>query len=43
LNELMIVSAIAGTEMVLRDCGINVVPGSGVAAAQEYLRGSFPR
>ncbi|MSR13046.1 MAG: aminotransferase class V-fold PLP-dependent enzyme [Gammaproteobacteria bacterium] len=42
LNELMVVSAIAGTEMVLRDCGINVVPGSGVAAAQEYLRASFP-
>ena len=41
LNELMIVSAIAGTEMVLRDCGVMVTPGSGVAAAQEYLRGSF--
>ncbi len=42
LNELMIVSAIAGTEMVLRDCGVMVTPGSGVAAAQEYLRASFP-
>jgi alanine-glyoxylate transaminase / serine-glyoxylate transaminase / serine-pyruvate transaminase len=42
LNELMIVSAVAGTEMVLRDCGITVAPGSGVAAAQEYLRASFP-
>ena len=38
LNELMIVSAVAGTEMVLRDCGIMVEPGAGVAAAQEYLR-----
>ena len=42
LNELMILSAIAGTEMVLRDCGVMVTPGSGVAAAQEYLRASFP-
>ena len=41
LNELMIVSALAGTEMVLRDCGVMVTPGSGVAAAQEYLRTTF--
>jgi alanine-glyoxylate transaminase/serine-glyoxylate transaminase/serine-pyruvate transaminase len=42
LNELMIVSAIAGTEMVLRDCGMPVAAGAGVAAAQEYLRATFP-
>ena len=40
LNELMILSALAGTEMALRDSGIEVVPGSGVGAASEYLRTS---
>ncbi len=40
LNEIMILSALAGTEMALRDCGVMVIPGSGVAAAQEYLRTS---
>ena len=38
LNELMILSAIAGAEMAMRDVGIDVAPGSGVAAASEYLR-----
>lgn len=38
LNELMILSALAGTEMTLRDCGIQITPGSGVGAAEEYLR-----
>jgi alanine-glyoxylate transaminase/serine-glyoxylate transaminase/serine-pyruvate transaminase len=42
LNELMILSAIAGTEMVLRDVGIMVDAGSGTAAAQEYLRATHP-
>ncbi len=42
LNELMILSAIVGTEMVLRDVGIEVEPGSGTAAAQEYLRATHP-
>lgn len=42
LNELMILSAIVGAEMALRDCGIKVEPGSGVAAAQEYLRATHP-
>lgn len=42
LNEIMVLSALAGTEMALRDCGVTVTPGSGVAAAQEYLRASFP-
>lgn len=42
LNEIMILSALAGTEMALRDCGVPVAAGSGVAAAQEYLRTSFP-
>lgn len=38
LNELMILSALSGAEMAMRDAGIDIVPGSGVAAAQEYLR-----
>jgi alanine-glyoxylate transaminase/serine-glyoxylate transaminase/serine-pyruvate transaminase len=38
LNELMLVGAIAGAEMAMRDVGIKVTPGSGVAAAQEYWR-----
>ena len=42
LNEIMILSALAGTEMALRDCGVPVAAGSGVAAAQEYLRTSYP-
>ena len=40
LNEIMILGALVGTEMALRDSGINVVPGSGVGAAAEYLRNS---
>ena len=42
LNELMILSAIAGAEMAMRDIGIDVAPGSGVAAASEYLRDTHP-
>lgn len=38
LNELMLVGAIGGAEMAMRDVGIKVTPGSGVAAAQEYWR-----
>jgi alanine-glyoxylate transaminase/serine-glyoxylate transaminase/serine-pyruvate transaminase len=40
LNELMLLGGIAGAEMAMRDVGIDVVPGSGVAAAQEYFRGA---
>ncbi len=40
LNELMLLGAIAGAEMSMRDVGIDVVPGSGLAAAQEYFRGA---
>ncbi|MFI5208895.1 MAG: aminotransferase class V-fold PLP-dependent enzyme [Gemmatimonadales bacterium] len=42
LNELMLMSAIAGAEMAMRDVGINVTPGSGVAAAGEYWRSTAP-
>lgn len=38
LNDLMLVSGIAGAEMAMRDVGIPIVPGSGVAAATEYWR-----
>ena len=38
LNELMLLGAIAGAEMAMKDTGIDVRLGSGVAAAQEYWR-----
>ena len=38
LNELMLLGAIAGAEMAMRDVGIKITLGSGVAAAQEYWR-----
>lgn len=38
LNELMLMGAIAGAEMAMLDVGVEVTPGSGVAAASEYWR-----
>lgn len=38
LNEMMILTPIAGAEMAMKDKGIKIELGSGVAAAQEYLR-----
>ena len=39
LNELMLLGAIAGAEMAMRDVGMTqIVPGSGVGAASEYWR-----
>ena len=38
LNEIMILSAITGAEMAMRDIGIEVEPGSGAAGAEEYFR-----
>ncbi len=38
LNELMLMQALAGSEMAMRDLGIPVEAGSGVAAAEEYYR-----
>jgi alanine-glyoxylate transaminase/serine-glyoxylate transaminase/serine-pyruvate transaminase len=38
LNELMLLGAIAGAEMAMRDTGIDVELGSGVAAAQAEFR-----
>jgi len=42
LNELMLLGALAGTEMAMADVGIPVAPGSGVAAAQSYWRSNDP-
>src|SRR5207253_4781483 len=38
LNELMLLGAIAGAEVAMRDVGIKVTAGTGVAAAAEYYR-----
>jgi len=38
LNELMVLTALAGSEMAMRDAGIPLALGSGVAAAQEHFR-----
>jgi alanine-glyoxylate transaminase/serine-glyoxylate transaminase/serine-pyruvate transaminase len=38
LNELMVLTALAGSEMALRDAGVPLALGSGVAAAQEHFR-----
>ena len=35
-DEIMIASALAGTEMALRNVGVKITPGSGVGAAIEY-------
>jgi alanine-glyoxylate transaminase/serine-glyoxylate transaminase/serine-pyruvate transaminase len=41
LNELALLGAIAGVEMALRDAGIAVAAGSGVAAAEESFRAAL--
>ena len=38
LNDLMVLGALAGAEMAMRDVGIDVTLGSGVAAAQAHFR-----
>lgn len=38
LNELMLLQALAGSEMAMRDLGMPVAAGSGVAAAEEHYR-----
>ena len=39
LNELMLLGALGGAEMAMRDVGMTqIVPGSGVAAASEFWR-----
>ena len=41
-DEIMALSAIAGSEMALRDLGVPVEAGAGVAAAQEHYRTARP-
>lgn len=43
LNELMLAGALAGVEMAMADVGIDIIPGSGVGAAQSYWRSAAPR
>ncbi len=38
LNEVMLMMALAGAEMSMRDLGVPITAGSGVAAAEEYYR-----
>ncbi len=38
ISEMQLISGIAGAEMAMRDVGIDVAAGSGVAAAEEYYR-----
>jgi len=42
LNELMLMGALAGAEMAMLDVGVDVRPGSGVAAASNYWRSNDP-
>jgi alanine-glyoxylate transaminase/serine-glyoxylate transaminase/serine-pyruvate transaminase len=37
-NELMLMAALAGSEMAMLDCGVRIEPGSGVAAAAAFWR-----
>jgi alanine-glyoxylate transaminase/serine-glyoxylate transaminase/serine-pyruvate transaminase len=38
VNDLMVLGALSGVEMAMRDVGIRVAAGSGVAAAMEFYR-----
>jgi alanine-glyoxylate transaminase/serine-glyoxylate transaminase/serine-pyruvate transaminase len=41
LNDLMVLGALSGAEMAMRDVGIDVKLGSGVAAAQAHFRSTI--
>jgi alanine-glyoxylate transaminase / serine-glyoxylate transaminase / serine-pyruvate transaminase len=43
VNEIMVLQALAGTEMALRDVGVPIEAGSGVATAEEYIRATAPK
>lgn len=43
LSPLMLAGALAGVEMAFCDAGVNVTPGSGVAAATTYWRTHSPK
>ncbi len=38
IDEILIGSALFGVEMAMRDCGIQITPGSGTGAAIEFFR-----
>ncbi|RWE31378.1 MAG: aminotransferase class V-fold PLP-dependent enzyme [Mesorhizobium sp.] len=40
LNEVMVLASLSSAEMALLDCGVRLVPGSGVGAAIEHFRAS---
>ena len=42
VNELMMLGAIAGAEMAMRDAGLRLTAGSGVAAASDLFRATRP-
>ena len=42
MNEIHLMAAIVGAEMAMLDCGVNVTPGSGAAAAMNYWRKNTP-
>ena len=42
LNELMVLSVLGGVELVMRDLDVAFAPGSGVAAAIDYLSSTRP-
>jgi alanine-glyoxylate transaminase / serine-glyoxylate transaminase / serine-pyruvate transaminase len=41
-NELMLMAALAGSEMAMIDCGVKIAPGSGVAAAAAFWQRNPP-
>jgi alanine-glyoxylate transaminase/serine-glyoxylate transaminase/serine-pyruvate transaminase len=43
INEIMILQALAGCEMAMRDIGMPDAAGAGVAAAEEHFRETAPR
>jgi len=42
LNELMVLSALGGSELAMIDLGVPVKAGSGVGAAVEYFHADAP-
>ncbi|CDX12804.1 Serine--glyoxylate aminotransferase [Mesorhizobium sp. ORS 3324] len=40
LNEVMVCASLSAAELALLDCGVELAPGSGVAAAIEHFRGT---
>ncbi len=41
LNEIMLMGALAGSEMTMRDLGVSITAGSGVGAAEEFYRTNY--